>query len=385
MSIDDKDLEELNSDFWLEMTKEGTLHYCHEMLKLSRDFANSRPDDRPFEEHLISLDESILNYMDKVHNYTHSGRRNEITAQDSPFPADLKGFIHELQIEGDFQPDHLMCKLAILRDEENRLNYEFLIEYDIFDTSTEIYFGVKAVSDEWKPTHAFKQLAMNHWKLVEEKGAYKRKKHRFKMTNNVSNGTFWPFWIRMTMECKEELNDAISFVEKFYRDYKKILKLKDVVPKRFDEIKNVVSVYLRSEFDYKILLERIKTDFDEDAVEKFEYFVSKCLEKGIIEKSNVTPYKIYRAVGPSVDIVSHLRLLFLNLGYYNCKGKPMGFTPQKELAAVFLNKDNDTIQKSNWDKSIDNIERAWRKSRLNLKEWFNGEMEIIDTLEKRKK
>ena len=98
MSTDYKELEELNSNFWLEMTKEGTLHYCHEMLKLSRDFANSRPDDRPFEEHIISLDESILNYMDKVHTYTHSKKLKKITEKDSPFPADLKGFIHEHQI-----------------------------------------------------------------------------------------------------------------------------------------------------------------------------------------------------------------------------------------------------------------------------------------------
>lgn len=380
MGIDDKDLEELNSDFWLEMTKEGTLHYCHEMLKLSRDFANSRPDDKPYEEHLISLDESILNYMDKVHNYTHSGKRNEITAQVSPFPADLKGFIHEHQIEGDFQPEHLMCKLAILRDEENRLNYEFLIEYDIFDTSTEIYFGVKAVSDEWKPTHAFKQLAMDHWKLVEEKGAYKRKKHRFKMTNNVSNGTFWPFWLRMTMECKEELNDAISFVEKFYKDYKDYLFLKDVVSPRFENVRNVVADFLRSDSDYEILLDKIESEFGIQAVDIFENLIDKCLSEGIINKSNVSNGCVYQCNGPTTKIVSLLRLLFLNFAFLPSNIKRKGFTPINELSKIFLDKHNRTIKRKSWEKQSGEMLTTWYEAVNKLQLWF-PDLKIIEGIE----
>lgn len=54
--------------------------------------------------------------------------------QSSPFPALLRG-----HLRGMFQPKHLMLKLACVRDAGAAINYEFLVEYGLFEASTGIF------------------------------------------------------------------------------------------------------------------------------------------------------------------------------------------------------------------------------------------------------
>lgn len=369
MNVIDEELAKNNEHFWLEMTKQGTLRYCHEMLKLSLEFQKERPDVVGYYEHLESLDDKILSYMDMVNELHKQGRFYEIQAKDSPFPSDLHGYIHDNYSKGQrgsFQPNHLMCKLAVLRDEVNKLCYEFLIEYDIFETDVEIYFGIKAVSDSWNTTPHFQNKVLGDWRLVREMGAYDRDKHRFKMTNNGNNGTFWPFWWRLEMDCKESLVDAVQIIAKFYRDYKKSLKLNDAAHPRFNNVASEIVNSLVTEDDYNNLIKKIKKDFNDNISILFEQTLNKCVEEGLLEERYIEGKKYFctkRVVKPLCIMRSFFdRQINKTFGD---KRIPIG-----ALSKVILDKHGRMINSSNWRKSIDQIWDNYEWAKEKISEWF---------------
>lgn len=368
------DIKENNERFWLRMTKLGTLQYCHEMLKLSVEFQGKRDIETPFDKHLESLDEAILKYMDYVVEQTNNKTWDSITPEESPFPSDLHGYIHDYSETRRFQPNHLMCKLAALRDETNKLVYEFLIEYDIFETDVEIYFGVKAIHDTWMTTPEFQEIALKHWEEVKKEGAYKRKLYRFKMTNNGNNGTFWPFWWRMGMDCKEELSDAVDYLTKFYNDYKETLNLQDVFAPKFDIIKNEVENSLRSTKDYEILTECIERDFSPEVNDHFETLIERCLEEKIIRRLN-TGELMYACIGTATKFLCILKVFFISMSWKYCEGKRKAYTPNKLLQKVFLNKNGRAIGDKSWGVTAESAYTSWSEAVELLKGWF-PEIEI---------
>lgn len=361
-----------NEQFWLEMTKQSTLKYCHEMLKLSIEFQKVRNIDLDYQDHLKSIDDKILAYMDKAYECNKQQRWHEITPKDSPFPKDLYGCIHEKYIDNDdsgsFRPNHLMCKLAVLRDDVNKLHYEFLIEYNIFETDVEIYFGVKAVSDSWDTTPEFQQTVINQWKEVKGQGTYKRSEHRFKITNNGNNGTFWPFWWRMSMDCKEELLDSIQITKKFYNDYKKFLNLTDVIHPKFKIIERELANSLLSEKDYGDLIKQLSTDFGEEFIVAFNRVINQCVKKGIIKRYNGKGIK-YFCNGPTIKIVCILRVFFQAASLYNSDWHN-NRTPIEALSKVILDKHGRIINQANWRKHIEQLEDRYSDSIRFLKELF---------------
>ncbi|MDE6479649.1 MAG: hypothetical protein K2L45_05205 [Muribaculaceae bacterium] len=367
--MEELEIKENNEKFWLMMTKEGTLPYCHEMLKLSVEFQSKKDPDTPYELHLKTLDSDIQAYMDNVVRHTHDKTWNMILPEESPFPKDLHAYIHEYGCAGKFQPNHLMCKLAALRDDEHKLVYEFLIEYDIFESDVEIYFGVKAVSDSWITTPQFQQLVINQWNKVKEKGAYKRHLHRFKNTNNGNNGTFWPFWWRMGMDCKEELSDAIMIIRKFYDDYKKTLELEDFEPPKFDRIQEEVENSLRASKDYEKLLSCIRDDFSVEVIELFESLIDHCIEEGIVRRKK-SEELMYICLKPATRIVCLLRVFFYTMTWIYCKGKAAGSTPVTWLSKVFLDKNGRTINDKTWQKTENSAYSAWVSAKKSLRNWF---------------
>lgn len=368
-NLEDESIIENNERFWLQMTKKGTLQYCHEMLKLSVDFQLKKKPDTPYEEHLCSIDNQILEYMDYVVKCTHEKTWSSICAEASPFPYDLHAYIHGKTPEGKFQPNHLMCKLAALRDEDNKLVYEFLIEYDIFETDVEIYFGVKAVSDSWVTTPTFQEHVLQQWEIVKEAGSYKRNLHRFKMTNNGNNGTFWPFWWRLGMDCKEELSDAIEIIRKFYNDYKKALLLDDIVSPRFDIIKDEVENSLRASKDYEDLLKCIKEDFNQKAMDYFETLIDCCIDAGFIRR-NESVEKMFICMKSSAKIVCILKVFFYTMTWIQDDRKPCGYTPTSFLSKVFLDKKGRTIKKKTWQITENSALTSWDEAKKTLKAWF---------------
>ena len=197
-----------------KMTKEATKDFCLEMIKLSSDYL--RIDKEEFWQRCVGYFDRVFEYNREKTLQNHLDELQDL----SPFPEDLRGFIHEYNGQGVFQPKHLMCKLATYRDDATKITYEFLFEYDITDPTTEIYYGIKAISDDPKTTAKFEEKVHHiawEWRdYIRNKdrsqGSTANYYKRHKLTNNAHDGTFWISWVRV--ESYESLDRALKDLEK---------------------------------------------------------------------------------------------------------------------------------------------------------------------------
>lgn len=117
-------------------------------------------------------------------------------------------------------PYYIMYKLKPI--EHNGLVYEFLVEYQIGDPNTGIYFGCKVLNRDvmayfkngdfdiaTQLTHKMIDDTDKEWKIhlknavaVVLNNSFPDKKFnlRFCRTENANDGTYWPFWIRLNEE-----------------------------------------------------------------------------------------------------------------------------------------------------------------------------------------
>lgn len=188
--------QEINYHFWLTNTVKATLAHC---LRLA-DACNFRLDA-----------DSVATYI------TDLAEGNERNESSSPFSETLRG-----RLRGIFQPKHLMLRFACLRDETAGINYEFLVEYGLFEPSTGLYFGIKAVSDNDVSNEAFITNAENAIATLSKRSPRLFSNSRLRqrpLTDNAENGTYWPLWVPSPDNC--DLTDDIGFLHRIYRDFKK--------------------------------------------------------------------------------------------------------------------------------------------------------------------
>ncbi len=202
------------------LTINSSLEYCKLMLQLSEDPAlpdNFDTDCRDYLRKLLkySADRTIFEHLDELWAL-------------SPFPKDIRGFIHEYTNPGRFEPQHLMCKMATLRIKG--ITFEFLVEYAILKPDVEIYYGIKALSDSPSTTKEFSQSAKklsDQWfdyiDNIPKRGHTAGHSHRHKWTNNDYDGTFWISWVRK--EPDESMGKIVADLEnKVFKQFKKFLK-----------------------------------------------------------------------------------------------------------------------------------------------------------------
>lgn len=379
---EDKSVGEANRKFWLQMTKECSIPYCTEMLKLSVEHCRVNPPvAQPYQdsvkvnytsgsckEPINKTIARISEYMDLIVEKTRYGKRDEITPDDSPFPSDLSGFIHGYCGDRSFEPAHLMCKLGVLRDDTHSLTYEFLIEYDLFHPDVEIYYGVKAIADSWVTTAAFQFHVLEDWRKVRSAKKYLGMTNQMKMSNNGENGTFWPFWLRLNVEGHNMLGEAVKRLEVFYQDYKRNLQLAEVVAPRFGEIYDNLLACTYSPEGLDRLLETIDMRFGKEGRRLFtDVFVRNCLEKGYIERFGESAY-IVKGI-PNYKFTYLARQFFIGLSYKIGEGRiPV---PQKELTQVFLGRKKRHLSASDWGKSDSDMKEEWLKCEKEVIDWLD--------------
>lgn len=185
-----------NYRFWLSNTVKATLAHCSRLAAT----CNFKPDAADVSHYITDLAEG--------------NSRGECT---SPFPESIRG-----RLRNRFQPKHLMLKLASLRDAEAGIDYEFLVEYGLFEPSTGIYFGIKAVADSDVSSQQFISRAE---KTVDELSSRSprlfsnRRLRQRPLTDNADNGSYWPVWL--PSPDYHDLNDEIRFLHKLYRHFKR--------------------------------------------------------------------------------------------------------------------------------------------------------------------
>lgn len=229
------DIENLNHRYWKEMAIYSTKKYCRKMLELCSDPYEicNREDFEDSSSCSINLNSKVDRYLNRVIELDKAHLLKEHLdelEEEFPFPSEIKGYLHEYTNNGEntiFQPLHLMYKLYTKRDEEHKVTFEFLIEYGLLESDVEIYYGIKAISDNPKTTPEFAEYvqSLSHcWfemiRLIKSNTLdkqyslnkkYEKKYNELKFTNNVHNGTFWITWGRVREE--EDWSDIMRFVE----------------------------------------------------------------------------------------------------------------------------------------------------------------------------
>ena len=233
--------------------------------------------------------ESSKFYEDKMMELTENGDRREIQGV----------------LRGKDTPHHLMYKLPPLRCPENpEIYYEFLIEYDIYDSDVGIYYGVKCISPDGSNHDEAIEIATNHYEKIKSKLCKilnnvfidKDFSRRFKMTNNANDNTYWPFWISLYED--EDIKKVGVLAINIIRDtYEKLLlclnpevenyvaKLKDRKPSQ-----KCLSRFTEDSIEYlKNSLDGIgkKKDVDRRVSRLIFEFLDRSLEAGWFKPSGI--------------------------------------------------------------------------------------------------
>lgn len=248
--------KEINYRLWLANTIKANLDHCSRLAGV----CGCRLDA-----------DGVTSYLTDI---AEGKSRDE---HSSPFPEVLRGRLH-----GVFQPKHLMLKLACVRDDAAAIDYEFLVEYGLFEPTAGIYFGIKAVSDKWFSDDVFISHAENAVGEFSRRSPNLFKSRRLSMrplTDNAEDGTYWPLWLP-SPGCND-LNEEICYLRTIFRHFIKSLPGLKSVYDRFDEF--IGHPYDAGRKALNDLLEKIASTFgSEESAQLFTRFLDNATEEGIL-------------------------------------------------------------------------------------------------------
>lgn len=145
----------------------------------------------------------------------------------------IKDFVRDDRVHNINTKYHIMYKLKVgdngetfIKSKDGKRAYEFLIEFDTKDPEYGIYYGCRALVIDGNQEEEINKL-QKEWinirkeltEVLNNTFINKDFTHRFRMTNNVNNKTFWPFWIALYDD--EDITDvAILALKIIYKVYK---------------------------------------------------------------------------------------------------------------------------------------------------------------------
>lgn len=125
--------------------------------------------------------------------------------------SDVEDFVNDNSFHNVSAKYHIMYKLKcgdngstrIISKDGNRA-YEFLVEFDTKDPEYGIYYGCRGLilggnqeEEIIKFQKEWLMIRRELTKILNNTFVNKDFSRRFRMTNNVNNKTFWPFWIAL--------------------------------------------------------------------------------------------------------------------------------------------------------------------------------------------
>lgn len=173
----------LNLSLWKEWTHKASAVCCCKFCSPVMDGATADQFLRYVQGFPVSAE--ITNLIDRIvdGNYVPPGL--DCTLQGIP------------------QKHHLMYKIEPLDHPSGRARYEFLVEYDRYEPHVGIYFGCKCITLGDTDHREMINMYMQEWNeirphictVLNNSFPTKEFRHRFRVTNNGENHTFWPSWI----------------------------------------------------------------------------------------------------------------------------------------------------------------------------------------------
>lgn len=287
-----------------------------QMLKQAIDYRIKIGLDENDKEASIDFIRKVLDkYADKSFHYnikeTNDKLREKYVKEASLFYIDkmleltpdknlqkLKGEIHGIPT-----PKHLMYKIGSIDfakyDDYKGMHYHFLIEYNINNPSVGIYYGCKCLWDlgsDLDPEYVINKADYD-WAFIKDEACRILNTvfididftHRFKVTDNANDNTYWPFWITLNRDedIKEVGLQALKIIKWTYERYMNN-------PDSFKPRKKESNKQIRTRFTeeaYEQLRNKIDgIDSDENVSSDqriksilFNNFIKKAVEQGCLQ------------------------------------------------------------------------------------------------------
>lgn len=178
-----EELDELNVSLWREWTMKATVVNCCKLCGAVVDDDTAR---------------QFLRYVQGLEVTPATLELIQSIARGETVPPGL-----DCTLRGVRQPNHLMYKIEPLEHPSGRAAYEFLVEYDRMEPNVGIYLGCKCITAEDVDHREMIRLYVEEWErlrshvctVLNNSFPGKEFRHRFRITNNGENKTFWPSWI----------------------------------------------------------------------------------------------------------------------------------------------------------------------------------------------
>lgn len=284
---------------------------------------------------------------------------------------------------GHEAPVHKMYKLGTLhrKDEPLDCGYEFLIEYDTSEPTVGIYYGCKCLFPEGVDPAPYISRFNEEWESVRNEVCtllnntfpMKDFTHRFKMTNNANNGTYWPFWI--TLYEDEDIKEVGLRATKIIRFvYKRMLNGEKPAINEEPKPKNTKSLALTAFNNkaYDELVESIAEKLDKKGKNSAKYIskvdkilqefieVAKAEKIGIIQEAPLYE-RAWTVLLPAVDFTFLIRALL----DFIAKDKDYKISiPWENLCRLFM----DKRQRPWGDSTLRTLHNKAAKSKTKLEE-----------------
>lgn len=273
----------------------------------------------------------------------------------------VKDFVRDDSYHDIRASHHIMYKLKVGENGETRLTskdgnrgYEFLVEFDKYDPEYGIYYGCRGLilgGDQKEEIDNF----LNEWKDSIMPGLCEALNntfvtmdfsHRFLMTDNANNKTFWPFWIALG-EDEDVVKVAARATSLVAKAYKRFLSGEGLAKGQVDE--KTLEVETKFTFDaYHKVLKELEKERGIEARRKYECFIRSAEASKIIEKNDRYECCWKFPSLQNIDVAHLMDLLSNEIGLKNTDSARVG-VPWKYFIPVFLSKEDkpfDSLKKS---------------------------------------
>lgn len=263
-----------------------------------------------------------------------------------------------------------MYRIATLQSADGHCLYEFLIEYNTDEPSVGIYYGCRGITvrgyDHVKGIERFRKeraiVLPEMCKILNNTFPNKDFSHRFKVTDNANDNTYWLFWLTLNEE--EDINKvgitATTIIRNVFRRYLNGEELsKGELPQKHFE--NEPTCFTKATYEALITSIRYIDDRkDEDSIKTamarnlFERFINRaeCNNLIVMDSNYERAWRVQRE-----NHVDFARMAYAFFKYLHNKGlinkafstdsdKATIQVPWTALVKVFLDQDGNAYSQS---------------------------------------
>lgn len=331
----DEEQKALNVSLWREWNRKASMVNCCKFCSSVVDDATARQFLRYVQDYEVP--QQIIDLIDHI-------------VRGEYVPPGL-----DCTLNGVPQKNHLMYKIESLDHPSGLARYEFLVEYDRMEPNVGIYLGCKCITLGEADHRAMIDLYMREWNqirhhictVLNNSFPTKEFRHRFRVTDNGENRTFWPSWIGLYDD--EDMEFALTVLRIMRNAYRQYFngtltecgKLKPI------PYRHVPASFTASAFEK--LTESMGNAYGRDRSEAaavlFRKFVMNATQLGMFMVDPSYDYALryignqsMSLSGSNIEFSTMMHLLTLEIGKrVGCKGQGKSLkTPWENIWKVFL-------------------------------------------------